>query len=363
MNSYETFAYVTKAPEGSIDYKKIKINSEIGDVLLKPILTGICGTDRGIVNGALSFAYNPGGYDFLVIGHESLCKVVESSDKNFKAGDLVVPVVRRPGDCPNCRIGRPDNCSDGNKHEAGITGLHGFMRGQFYEQSINLVKVEDPSLKDVAVLTEPTKNVEKAMEVLDRVSSRSIYSSGDSTFLDKNCIIIGTGNEAFLYGLSAKDRGFNTYMVNRHPLQKNITEMLDAFGINFIDTSQDKDFNKRIKADLLIDTSGDPGTIFNYIREMNYNGIAILFGTNGKAPSTQVSSEDIDHIIERNITIAGSVDAAKTHYVKALDDLSKWNRRYGTVFSSMISNRISPGDTEIFFKKANGEIKSVIEWE
>ena len=355
-------AYITNAPEGGITFSNVNISNEEGNVSLRPVLTGICGTDRGMVKGALSFAYNPKGYDFEVIGHESLCQVIESQSNLFNRGDLVVPVVRRPGECPNCKIGRPDNCSDGNKHEAGITGLHGFMRESFKEFDYNLVKVLDDDLGEVAVLTEPMKNVVKAFEVFDIVRKRSIFENEESTFLGKNALIIGTGNEAFLYAFLSVDYEFKTYMVNRHPIGETETELCSTFGIDFKDSSKEPNFPEDFKIDLLVDTSGDPGTIFRYIRKMNHNGVAILFGTNGKAPATGVDGEDIDFIVERNITLAGSVDAAKIHYLKGLDYLSKWNRRYNGIMKKMITNTFKPGDIDLFSKKPVGEIKSVIKW-
>jgi len=54
---------------------------------------GICGTDREIV----SFQYGipPAGFEYLVIGHESLSEVVEVGPQvsKVKPGDLVVPVA------------------------------------------------------------------------------------------------------------------------------------------------------------------------------------------------------------------------------------------------------------------------------
>lgn len=354
-------AYYSNAPVGGIDFKNKNINDQ-GNVLLKPLLTGICGTDRGIVNAGLSFAYNPEGYNFLVIGHESLCQVIESESNQFKSGDIAVPLVRRPGNCPNCLIGRPDNCSDGDKHEAGITGLHGFMREEFKDYDYNLVKVADPSLGDLGVLTEPTKNVVKAFEVFEKVSSRSVYHNSSSTLEGKKALIIGTGSEAFLYALLSRDYGFETYILNRHPIEKNKMEMCQAFDVNFVNSSEDNDFPDKSSIDLLIDTSGDPGTVFGFVRKMNYNGIAILFGTNEKAPVGTVTGSDIDHIVERNITIAGSVDAARIHYIKALNYLSKWKKQYGNVLNDMITGYYKPGDLDLFRKKPDGEIKSVIRW-
>ncbi|MHB1439952.1 MAG: glucose 1-dehydrogenase [Cuniculiplasma sp.] len=355
-------AYTTTAPSGGIKYQQVDIKESPGNVSLKPLMTGICGTDRGIVRGSLSFAYDPEGYDFLVIGHESLCVVTDSSSPRFKKGDHVVPIVRRAGDCPNCRIGRPDNCSDGKKHEAGITGLHGFMRETFNEFDYNLVKVNDTDLGDVAVLTEPMKNVVKAFEVFDRVRSRFIFENVYSTFDGKNALIIGSGNEAFLYSFLAKDYGFNTHMINRHPIGMVPTDLCESFGVDFIDSSKEPDFPEDFKLDLIVDTSGDPEAIFRYLRKMSHNGVLILFGTNGKAPATPVSGEDIDFMVERNITIAGSVDAAEIHYLKALDYLSKWNRLHGGLMKKMITNVFQPGEVGLFTAKPEGEIKSVIKW-
>ncbi len=358
----ECKAYVTKAPEGGIEYRSVNITGEEGNVSLKPVLTGICGTDRGIVRGALPFSYDPSNYDYLVIGHESMCEVVESSSSEFSPGDLVIPIVRRPGHCPNCLIGRPDNCSDGDKHEAGITGLHGFMREQFQEFDFNLVKIQDRSIGDLGVLTEPMKNVVKAFEVFERVSSRSIFGNGISTLEGKTALVVGTGCEAFLYSFLAKDYGFDTTISNRHPIEKNSLEMCSEFGIKFVDTSKDPDFPAK-PLDLVIDTSGDPGTILKYLRKLNYNGILILFGTNGRAPDVELTGNDIDHIVEKNITIAGSVDAARIHYIKALDYLSKWNRMHGDTMKNIITSYFKPGETSVFTQKPAGEIKSVIKWQ
>lgn len=355
-------AITTVAPNGGAKYRPVNIPlPDSYDLILEPVYTGICGTDRGIVSGSLQFAYNPQGYDYLVLGHESVCVVRESNVKDFKAGDTVVPVVRRPGDCPNCRIGRPDNCSDGKKHEAGITGMHGFMRTMFPEHAEYVVKVDDKSIQKLAVLTEPLKNVMKAFEVFDVISKRSVYHNDESTLEGKKCCVIGTGNEGFLYSLMANEYGFDTVITNRHPLGPERDEITEGLNLRFTDYSStfDNEFSGGI--DLLIDTSGDPGTIFKFMRRLNYNGILMLFGTNGRAPATNITGNDIDYIIERNITIAGSVDAAKIHYIQALEYLRKWKYISGDI-EHLITGEFSPDYTELFSKKPDNEIKSVIAW-
>ncbi len=358
-------ALTTRAPDGGVSYERINIDDpENYEVKLEPVFTGICGTDRGIVRGALPFAYNPEGYDRLVLGHESLCRVLDiaENEHGIKSGDYVVPLVRRPGGCVNCAIGRPDNCSDGDKHEAGITGLHGFMREYFYDSINNLVKVSDPNIADIAVLTEPLKNVAKGFEVFDAVSKRAIFGSSDSTLDGKRSVVIGTGTQAYLYSFMAREYGFDTKAINRHPLEEANVEMLNSFGVDFVDYTRNENEAVGGGIDLLIDTSGDPGTILRFMRKLNYNSVVILFGTNGRAPASTIDGSFIDYLVERNITVAGVVDAAKTHYETAIRYLRKWKYIHGNALSRMITGKFAPDETGVFTKKPEGEIKSVIKW-
>src|ERR671939_1301182 len=74
-----------------------------GAVLVRTLAIGVCGTDDEIVSGAYGFA--PPGRDRLILGHESLGRVEEAPpESGFRAGDLVVGIVRRPDPvpCPAC---------------------------------------------------------------------------------------------------------------------------------------------------------------------------------------------------------------------------------------------------------------------
>ena len=91
-----------------------------GSVLAEGLLAGICGTDREVLDGA---GQPPGGGPRLVIGHESLGRVLEApSGAPVRPGDLVVGVVRRPDPvpCPACAAGQWDFCANGRYLERGI---------------------------------------------------------------------------------------------------------------------------------------------------------------------------------------------------------------------------------------------------
>ncbi len=356
-------AIVTDAPRGGVKLDSMDMDFHDFPVVLKPVLTGICGTDRGIVNGSLPFAYNPHGENRLILGHESLSVVVsaEPNSYNIKAGDMVVPMVRRPGKCLNCLVGRSDNCSDGQKHEAGVTGLHGFMRDRFGDFPEYLIKVPGNRKDDMAVLTEPVKNVEKVFEVLDIISRRSIFTDSAGAYHGKRAVIIGTGSEAFLFALKSMDWGFSTGITNRHPLDEIKGKLAEDTGMDFYDYSH-AGIRENNGIDLLIDTSGDPGTVLRFIGRMNNNGIVVLFGTNGKAQPAPVDGDLLGSIVEKNLSIIGSVDGARIHYERAIQDIYKWKAQFGKTIEMIITGRVGPEDTGIFLKKPADEIKTVISW-
>src|SRR5664279_6216458 len=77
-----------------------------GEIAVRTLALGVCGTDREIVSGAYGTA--PPGDERLILGHESLGVVeVAGDDSGFRPGDHVVGIVRRPDPvpCPACAIG------------------------------------------------------------------------------------------------------------------------------------------------------------------------------------------------------------------------------------------------------------------
>src|SRR6202035_2273798 len=103
-----------------------------GAVLVETLAIGVCGTDAEIVSGAYGWA--PPGRDRLVLGHESLGRVLEApADAGIAVGDLVVGIVRRPDPvpCPNCAVGEWDFCRNGQYTERGIKSHDGYCSEQY----------------------------------------------------------------------------------------------------------------------------------------------------------------------------------------------------------------------------------------
>src|ERR671923_2192364 len=88
------------------------VEARDGEVLVRPLEVGVCGTDREISEGLFGVA--PEGREALVLGHE-LLGVVERDGHGFARGDLVTATVRRScGRCAACAAGAPDSCDTGD---------------------------------------------------------------------------------------------------------------------------------------------------------------------------------------------------------------------------------------------------------
>jgi len=171
-----------------------------GPVLVETLAVGICGTDIEILSGAYGWA--PPGHDRLVLGHESLGRVLEApAGAAVVKGDLVVGIVRRPDPvpCANCAVLEWDFCRNGQYTERGIKEHDGYLSERYRITPDFVVKV-DPSLGILGVLLEPTSVVAKAWEEVDRVGGRAHWDP-------KTALVTGAGPIGLLAALLGVQRG------------------------------------------------------------------------------------------------------------------------------------------------------------
>ena len=157
-----------------------------GSVLVEAIAVGVCGTDAEIAEGKYGWA--PPGEPRLVLGHESLGRVIDPGPSGgLKKGDLVVGIVRRPDPvpCPNCAVGEWDMCRNGQYTERGIKEIHGYMSERWRIEPEYAVKV-DPALGLLGVLLEPMTVISKALEQVVFIGQRSFWEP-------KTVLVTGAG--------------------------------------------------------------------------------------------------------------------------------------------------------------------------
>ena len=340
-----------------IDYKKHGIK-------LKIIENGICGTDREIVDGKLGVAYAVSGYDFLVLGHEAIGRVMENG-KIFKNGDIVMPINRRGcGRCLNCLNGRADFCETGDFTEAGIKGMHGFMSEYIYDDEKYLVKVPD-DIVDIAILAQPLSDLEKSVEEIINIQKRMIWTCNDNTYDCKNALIIGTGIIGILFSLLLKTYGFNVYISNKRDPYENENKIFSTANIKYYNSADGyNDINRNF--DLIVEASGsDAGVINKTIKLLKNNGIFGLFGfiRNG---TLMIDPFELQNIVYKAISIVGLINGQKRHFEIAMNHLIQWKHMYKGIEKLLITDKININDEKKIIsalnKKSSGEIKTKITW-
>ncbi len=352
-------AIITEPPRGGVRLSEVQMELS-GGVVVKTYQTGICGTDKEIVEGKLKFA-RPEEGNSLILGHESVGVVSDPRGyTGFREGDIVIPMVRRPGGCRMCKLGRQDYCEDGDFVEAGIRGKNGFMREEFSDDPRFLVKVNDRSILDIAVLTEPLKNAIKMKEIFQFLRLRNPWYCDDSTLTCKNLYVFGTGTEGMLISAVFKSMGINVIAVNRHPLKENVMSYFESNGIDYLDTSSES-LDKRVRdqpMNAAIDAVGAMDVLKEITDNISNNGIAIMFGTNGQLPSSLYTI--LENVVDRNVAIVGSVDGSKEHYAEAIRFIETQGKKMR--LEKLITGKHLPEDLKVFTEKEEGEIKKVIVW-
>src|SRR5260370_30957979 len=171
-----------------------------GDVLVRSLALGVCGTDREILAGEYGWA--PPGQDRLVLGHESLGVVQEAPPGcGLMSGDLVVGIVRRPDPvpCVACAAGEWDMCRNGRYTECGIKERHGYGAERFRAQPEFIVKI-DPTLGHLGVLLEPPSLLAKAWGHVWHIGQRS------KSWQPRTLLVTGGGPTGLLPALIAAQR-------------------------------------------------------------------------------------------------------------------------------------------------------------
>ena len=149
------------------------------------------------------------GRDRLILGHESLGRVLDPGASGLRVGEHVVGIVRRPDPvpCPNCAVGEWDMCSNGGYTERGIKQVDGFMAERWRIEPEYAVRV-DPSLGVLGVLLEPTTVVAKAWEHI-------AASGGAPSGIRTTVLVVGAGPIGLLAALIGVQHGGEVHVLDR----------------------------------------------------------------------------------------------------------------------------------------------------
>ncbi len=344
--------------------------SHADQIKVRTLEVGICGTDREIC----TFAYGqpPKGDDYLLLGHECLGQVVEvgSGVTGFKAGDLVVPSVRRPcldGFCAPCREGRQDFCFTWTFTERGINQRHGFMTEVFVEEQSYLTAVPQ-DLRDVAVMAEPLTIAEKgltqAWEVQKRLTWEHHNRDGKGRGHGRNAVVLGAGPIGLLGAMKLLIEGFRVFIYSRSPKPNFKADIAESIGAEYISSKEVSvdELAKRVgNIDLVYEAVGEGHVSFEVMRVLGINGVYIFTGIPAERGPIPVSADNImRNITLKNQAIVGTVNASPQAFADAVRDLGEFKKRWPGAMKALITGRHGIGaHRELLLGKATG-IKNVI---
>ena len=320
-----------------------------GSVLVEAVAVGVCGTDAEIVDGKYGWA--PPGKTRLILGHESLGRVVDPGPTaGLKKRDLVVGIVRRPDPvpCPNCAVGEWDMCRNGLYTERGIKEIDGFMSERWRIEPEYAVKV-DPTLGLLGVLLEPTTVVAKAWEQVAAVGQRAFWEP-------RTVLVTGAGPIGLLAALLGTQRGLEVHVLDRVESGPK-PDLVRALGATYhTGTVAGVGF----QPDVIVECTGVGQVIADSIAEVAAGGVVCLTGVGTGGRTTGLATADVAaEVVLRNNVIVGSVNANKRHWYKASEALARADRSW---LARLITRRERPEEFARALQRDPADIKVVVQF-
>jgi len=319
-----------------------------GSVLVEAVAVGVCGTDVEIVEGKYGWA--PPGATRLVLGHESLGRVIDPGPRtSLKKGDLVVGIVRRPDPvpCPNCAVGEWDMCTNGQYTERGIKEIHGFMSERWRIEPEYAIKV-DPSLGLLGVLLEPMTVITKAIEQIFLVGQRAYWEP-------RTALVTGAGPIGLLAALRLSVRNLQVHVLDRADTGPKPQLVRDLGATYHTGSVMDLDFNP----DIVVECTGVGSVIADSIKKVNSGGIICLTGVGAGGVAERATADMAAAAVLKNNVIVGSVNANKRHWYRAGQNLANSDRDW---LARLITRRETPENFKQALERKPDDIKVVIQF-
>jgi threonine dehydrogenase-like Zn-dependent dehydrogenase len=319
------------------------------DVKIRSLEVGLCGTDKEICH----FVYGspPDGYEYLLIGHESLGEVVEvgSEVRGVKPGDLIVPSVRRPcgqPHCVPCREGLQDFCSTGDFTERGIKMRHGFMT-EFYVEDERYLNPVPHQLRDIAVLVEPLTVAQKAIAQVWQVQKRLpwVHSNApaDAQGTGLRAVVLGAGPVGILGAMTLVRHGFETFVYSRSKKPNPKAELVESFGVKYISAEEQtpEQLADQIgNVDLVYEAVGVSQISYHVLKILGMNGVFVFTGIPAPKPAIEIEADIImRNMVLKNQVAVGTVNADKDAFTHAIADLGIFLKRWPHAINSLITGR------------------------
>jgi 2-desacetyl-2-hydroxyethyl bacteriochlorophyllide A dehydrogenase len=286
-----------------------------GEVLVRTMLVGICGSDLHAVHGvhpSMPLPYRP--------GHEVVGVVEALGDgvARFSVGDRVVLEPNLVcGECTNCRRGRYNICSS-----LAVFGCQtpGGMADVFTIGADRLHPVPD-GLSDVeAALVEPLATPVHATELAGELAGA-------------NVVVLGSGTIGFLTMIAARRAGAATVVCT--DLRAEMRDRATRFGADHAVPADDPDLPGTVTAlagevDVVFDCVATEGSVAQAVTTVRKGGTVVVVGV----PAGRVRVP-LDLIQDHEITVRGCLMYTDADIRVAMDLLAEGAVPTGELVSSV----------------------------
>ena len=308
-----------------------------GELLVKVMASGICGTD--VVEW-----YRRDKVP-LVLGHEIAGEIVEvgAGVTGYRSGDRISASHHVPcGMCHYCEMDHHSVCDTLRKTKFYPGGFSEFVRlPEINIEKQGVYKIPDSVSYEEATFTEP-------LACAIRGQRSGGYKKGQSL------LVIGSGISGLLHIQLAKTKGFGKILatdINEHRLKAAL-----KFGADKVVHA--KDFKEEKSADFVILCTGAKSAFEQAFKAVDKGGTILVFASAGEGYKYPLP---INEFFWRNeVTVTSSYAANPEEHLAALELIR--NKKINV--KDMITHRFGLGDIQKGFKlvtDAKESIKVIIE--
>ena len=305
-----------------------------GEVPVRVLEVGVCGTDREIAHGLFGVAPSDG--EALVLGHE-LLGVVERDGHGFARGELVTATVRRScTHCLACLEGSPDSCLTGDYDERGITRLHGFARELVGEDPDELIRIPR-SLGRLGVLAEPASVCARALRHARAIGDRQPWRL-------RRALVLGAGAVGMLATYLLRLDGVEVWTVALEPAGDPRAALVEACGARYVSTRDTPPAALRDEVggfDLVVEAAGDAQLMADTISLLGRSGVACLIGIDPRLRTVTIDGPviGVDTILGNRV-LFGTVNAQRRDLDAAVGALDRARALWPGAVEALVGLRV-----------------------
>jgi threonine dehydrogenase-like Zn-dependent dehydrogenase len=319
-----------------------------GSLVVESVAVGLCGTDSEIAGGA--YGWSPAGRDRLVLGHESLGRVLDPGPSGFAVGEHVVGIVRRPDrvPCPSCAVGEWDMCSNGGYTERGIKEADGFMAERWRIEPEYAVRV-DRDLGVLGVLLEPTTVVAKAWEQIGIIGRRTFWDP-------RTVLVVGAGPIGLLAALIGVQQGGDVHVLDRTTSGPK-PELVKQLGATY-HTGAIAELG--VRPDIVVECTGVAALVRQAIEAASPGGIVCLTGVGSESSPGGGTAAGLEaQAVLKNLVVFGTVNANRRHYYRAAKVLAAAHRPW---LEQLVTRRVPADQIAAGLRRGPEDIKVIVEF-